>query len=117
MPFYDYVCQRCGHVVEVMRGVHDAGPSRCVRCGGEMRKLMSRPTIVFKGSGWAGNDARAARTAGAAKSATDSDADHRPAAAAGAEKPESAGDSKPAQSSDRPTRNKGAKKTAPGTDA
>ena len=58
MPLYDYQCQNCGHVVEVMHGVNASGPQRCERCGGPMRKLISTPAIVFKGSGWAKKDAR-----------------------------------------------------------
>lgn len=53
MPIYDYACQSCGHQMEVVHGVHDSGPSECPVCGGAMRKLLSAPAIVFKGSGWA----------------------------------------------------------------
>jgi len=86
MPLYDYQCLSCGHIVEVLRGVNDPGPQHCERCGGAMRKLMSAPAIVFKGSGWAKKDARSAldarsaKPAGAAKSATESDSDSKPAA-------------------------------------
>ena len=79
MPLYDYQCQSCGHVVEVTHGVNGLGPQRCARCGGEMRKLLSPPAIVFKGSGWAKKDARLARPAGTGKSATDTDVDNKPA--------------------------------------
>src|SRR4051812_34806070 len=93
MPLYDYQCESCGHVVEVMHGVNDSGPQRCERCGGPMRKLLSTPSIVFKGSGWAKKDARTSRPSGAAKSA-DKDSD------AGSSSPEPAKtestDSKPA---------------------
>jgi len=86
MPLYDYQCLSCGHIVEVLRGVNDPGPQHCERCGGAMRKLMSAPAIVFKGSGWAkkdarsASDARSAKPAGAANSATESDSDSKPAA-------------------------------------
>jgi putative FmdB family regulatory protein len=79
VPLYDYACEQCGHTIEVMHGVNDAGPERCDRCGGRMRKLLSSPAIVFKGSGWAKKDARAARPTGA-KSATDTQSDSQPAA-------------------------------------
>ena len=75
MPLYDYQCQSCGHVVEVMHGVNAQGPQTCERCAGSMRKLLSTPAIVFKGSGWAKNDARSSRQSGAPKSATDTDSD------------------------------------------
>src|SRR5690349_23760656 len=75
MPLYDYQCQNCGHVLEVMHGVNASGPERCERCGGPMRKLMSPPAIVFKGSGWAKKDARSSRSSPSAKSGSDSDGD------------------------------------------
>jgi putative FmdB family regulatory protein len=59
VPFYDYVCQACGRRIEVMHGVHATGPERCDACGGHLRRAISRPSIHFKGSGWAKMDARA----------------------------------------------------------
>lgn len=58
MPVYDYVCRDCGHIVEVIHGVHAPGPTKCTVCGGNLRKAVSAPAIVFKGSGWAKKDAR-----------------------------------------------------------
>ena len=63
MPLYDYECRNCGHVVEVLHGINDPGPTACERCGGTMRKLLSAPAIVFKGSGWAKKDFRDSRSA------------------------------------------------------
>jgi putative FmdB family regulatory protein len=72
MPLYDYVCED-GHIVEVMHGVNASGPAKCERCGAEMRKLLSTPAIVFKGSGWAKKD-RSTKPATKDKPATDSEA-------------------------------------------
>jgi putative FmdB family regulatory protein len=52
VPIYDYVCSN-GHVTEVIHGIYDAGPNACPVCGAPLRKAMSAPAIVFKGSGWA----------------------------------------------------------------
>lgn len=60
MPIYDYVCMNCGQRVEVIHSVHAAGPEACAACAGPMRKALSAPAIVFKGSGWAKKDARSA---------------------------------------------------------
>jgi putative FmdB family regulatory protein len=60
MPLYDYRCAACGREVEVMHGIHESGPTACDACGGRMYKLLSPPTIHFKGSGWAKKDAAAA---------------------------------------------------------
>ncbi len=60
MPLYDYRCNECDRVIEVMHGIHGNGPDKCETCGGTMRKLLSTPAIHFKGSGWAKKDAAAA---------------------------------------------------------
>ena len=98
MPLYDYVCHDCGHIVEVLHGVHDSGPARCERCGGEMRKLLSTPVIVFKGSGWAKKD-RSRKPAGKPKPTTDSEAKSSTSADA---KPESSTTDKPAPGKPKP---------------
>ncbi len=72
MPVYDYACTVCGRTVEVIHGVHAHGPSTCEACGAPMRKLLSPPAIVFKGSGWAKKDARAASHGASGKRSTTS---------------------------------------------
>jgi len=84
MPLYDYECRNCGHVVEVLHGVNDSGPATCVVCGGQMRKLINQPAIVFKGSGWAKKDARDAKPAGKSGSKTSTDSDTSKSADSGA---------------------------------
>jgi putative FmdB family regulatory protein len=58
MPIYDYVCSACGHRLEVIHGVSEAGPHFCSACGAEgtMKKVFVPPAIHFKGSGWAKKD-------------------------------------------------------------
>lgn len=72
MPLYDYRCAACDRQVEVMHGIHERGPDACEACGGAMKKVLSPPTIHFKGSGWAKKDA-AASTATKAKPKAGSD--------------------------------------------
>jgi putative FmdB family regulatory protein len=61
MPIYDYVCEACGHRLEVMHGVDAPGPATCPACGASpMRKAIAAPAVVFKGSGWAKKDRRSA---------------------------------------------------------
>ena len=78
MPTYDYGCTICGREVEVMHGVHGHGPASCEHCGGPMRKLLSAPTIHFKGSGWAKKDARDSARGGSGKKAAKSEAKTEP---------------------------------------
>ena len=80
MPIYDYDCSACRHRVEVIHGIHDAGPRFCPSCGadGTMRKALGTPAIHFKGSGWAKKDrasssrstSKATASSGAAASAS-----------------------------------------------
>jgi putative FmdB family regulatory protein len=72
VPIYDYRCSSCGHLVEILHGVHESGPAFCPSCGAEasMRKAIAAPTVHFKGSGWAKKD-RSAATRSKAKAAAD----------------------------------------------
>jgi putative FmdB family regulatory protein len=78
MPIYDYVCTACGTRVEVMHGVNESGPTVCISCGGSMRKALSPPAIVFKGSGWAKKE-RASAASRSESGSSGADKDSKPA--------------------------------------
>lgn len=94
MPIYEYVCTACGHPLEVMHSFTAPGPERCERCGAPMRKALSTPAIVFKGSGWAKKDHRD-KVHAASKPAPGSDAAGA-AEGTGAAGPAGAGEAAPA---------------------
>lgn len=52
MPIYEYACQKCGHQLEVMQKISDKPLTKCPECRGKLEKLISPPSIQFKGSGW-----------------------------------------------------------------
>lgn len=52
MPVYEYQCDACGYQFEVQQKFSDPLIDTCVRCGKGVRKLISAPGILFKGSGW-----------------------------------------------------------------
>ncbi|HTK88219.1 MAG TPA: FmdB family zinc ribbon protein [Nitrospiraceae bacterium] len=52
MPIYEYLCQSCQHQFEVKQKFSDDPILSCVRCGQAVRKIISAPAIMFKGSGW-----------------------------------------------------------------
>lgn len=52
MPIYEFLCKKCGDTFEVWQRVSDPLPKRCKKCGGSVKKLLSPPGIVFKGSGF-----------------------------------------------------------------
>jgi putative FmdB family regulatory protein len=52
VPIYEYECTKCKHRFEVIQKFSDRGRTRCPKCKGALRKLISAPAIHFKGSGW-----------------------------------------------------------------
>ena len=56
MPIYDYKCQKCGNVFEVLQA-KDIKTEKCPKCGQTAKKMMSsRVGFIFKGSGFYVND-------------------------------------------------------------
>jgi len=52
MPLYDYQCQSCGQVFEVMQKFSDEPLKLHESCGGTLDRLISAPALQFKGSGF-----------------------------------------------------------------
>jgi len=52
MPIYEYACEQCGGVQEVIQKISDDPITTCARCSGKMRRLMSLNSFHLKGSGW-----------------------------------------------------------------
>ena len=52
MPIYEFVCEKCGRLVERLQKVSDPPPDACPECGGKMAKIMSRNSFQLKGGGW-----------------------------------------------------------------
>jgi len=52
MPLYEYQCEKCGDLFEVMQKFSDEPVKVHEKCGGHVRRLLSAPALQFKGSGW-----------------------------------------------------------------
>ncbi|TKB63041.1 MAG: zinc ribbon domain-containing protein [Nitrospira sp.] len=52
VPIYEYQCDGCSYRFEVKQSIKDDPLSTCERCGKAIRRLISSPGIMFKGSGW-----------------------------------------------------------------
>lgn len=52
MPIYEYVCEKCGHHLEVMQKMSDKPLTRCPECRGKLEKIFSQTSFQLKGSGW-----------------------------------------------------------------
>ncbi len=52
MPIYEYECEKCSHRFELIQKFSDPPVKDCPVCQGVVRKVISSPGIMFKGSGW-----------------------------------------------------------------
>jgi putative FmdB family regulatory protein len=60
VPTYQYACTECGEQLETVQSFSDPALTTCPNCQGKLRKVFNSVGIVFKGSGFYRNDARAA---------------------------------------------------------
>jgi putative FmdB family regulatory protein len=52
MPIYEYECTACGIHFERLQRFGDAPPPHCPEGHDGVRKVLSPPLIIFKGSGF-----------------------------------------------------------------
>ena len=52
MPLYEYACEKCGKVFELMQKMADEPLKTHPECGGKVERLVSAPALHFKGSGF-----------------------------------------------------------------
>lgn len=82
MPTYDYQCQGCNAVYELRESFSAPMEHVCEQCGkATAKRLLSAPTIVFKGTGWYATDSRSKRD-------SSSSSDDAPSSSESSSKPE-----------------------------
>lgn len=52
MPLYEYECEKCSARFEFIQKFSDPPKTRCPKCKGRLKRLLSPPGLQFKGSGW-----------------------------------------------------------------
>jgi len=52
MPLYEYQCENCGEVFELIQKFSDEPTATHEKCGGKVHRLISAPALQFKGTGW-----------------------------------------------------------------
>ena len=52
MPLYEYRCNECEKVFEVLQKIEAEPLRECLYCGASVEKLISPTAFQFKGSGW-----------------------------------------------------------------
>ena len=59
MPIYEYQCDRCGQILEVIQKFDDPAPEEC-SCGAKhsLHKLISHSSFKLTGTGWYVTDFR-----------------------------------------------------------
>ena len=58
MPTYQYRCQDCDGLLEIVQSFSDDALTVCPECNGSLRKLFNSVGVVFKGSGFYRTDSR-----------------------------------------------------------
>ncbi|MBY0471453.1 zinc ribbon domain-containing protein [bacterium] len=52
MPIYEYECEACQKILEVTQKITEEPLKTCPECKSPIRKLISRSSIAFKGTGF-----------------------------------------------------------------
>jgi len=52
MPIYEYHCDKCNTTIEKIQQFSDPIQTVCEVCGGPVKKLMGKPALQFKGTGF-----------------------------------------------------------------
>lgn len=56
MPIYEYECEKCGRVHEILQKMSDKPLATCPECKGHLHKRISQCTFHLKGTGWYATD-------------------------------------------------------------
>lgn len=56
MPIYEYACANCG-TIEIKHKM-DETITICPECGNDIRKRLTVPVVIYRGSGFYINDSR-----------------------------------------------------------
>ncbi|MEO0279191.1 MAG: FmdB family zinc ribbon protein [candidate division WOR-3 bacterium] len=62
MPVYEYKCESCNYKFEKLQSFNDEPEKLCPKCGGAVKKLISRSSFVLKGTGWYSTDYKSSST-------------------------------------------------------
>lgn len=77
MPTYEYECP-AGHRYETREGFDAPPAQKCAKCRRVARRVISAPSVVFKGSGFYITDSRSAPSEATSDSKPDGKAETKP---------------------------------------
>lgn len=52
MPIYEFQCEKCKEVLEVLLRTEEPPPGKCEKCGGELQKVITSMTFHLHGPGF-----------------------------------------------------------------
>jgi putative FmdB family regulatory protein len=52
VPLFEYQCKKCKHRFEKIQKFSDSSRRKCPDCGGPADRMLSAPSVQFKGSGF-----------------------------------------------------------------
>lgn len=52
MPLYEYRCDKCNTIVEILQRIGEETPL-CKKCNTKLKKIISTTSFILKGDGWA----------------------------------------------------------------
>lgn len=116
MPTYDYVCDACGHALEIFQSMSEAPKKKCPKCGKSKlaRRIGAGAGFLFKGSGFYLTDYRSKSYTEGQKAETSASDAAKPAESASSDakpapKPDAKSDAPAKKKSDAPASKKPAK--------
>lgn len=56
MPIYEYECDRCRRITEVLQDFNDLPLSKCNYCKGKVHRIISLSSFQLQGTGWYATD-------------------------------------------------------------
>jgi putative FmdB family regulatory protein len=57
MPFYEYICYKCGEAKNLIRPIDDRNKKvSCEKCNGSMERQLATPSFKFIGPGFYSTD-------------------------------------------------------------
>lgn len=67
MPLYEYRCAKCEQIIEKIQKFSDSPLKLHEGCGGELERLLGKPALQFKGSGFYITDYKKSSSSAASK--------------------------------------------------
>lgn len=77
MPVYEYRCSK-GHEYEKTEGFSAPTEQKCIKCRARAKRQISRPTVIFKGSGFYSTDNRGSGGGGGSSESSEAPAASAP---------------------------------------